>query len=88
VIVTIPVDKITITPSEISVNVGQVYWLVAAVEPFNAANANLIWSSGATSVATVNQAGIVTGVSPGTVTITATASDGSGVVDSCTVTVK
>ncbi|MCL1875885.1 MAG: Ig-like domain-containing protein [Synergistaceae bacterium] len=85
--VSVPVSKITIAPPAVSVDVNQTYWLTATVEPFNAANSNVTWSSGNNSIATVNQAGIVTAVAPGTVTITAAAVDGSGVIGTCTVNV-
>jgi uncharacterized protein YjdB len=87
VLVSTPASKVTITPKAVSVDVGDTYWLTAEVEPFNVSNSNLTWSSSNTAVATVNQAGFVTGVTPGTVTITATAADGSGVYDTCTVNV-
>jgi membrane dipeptidase len=85
VLVTVPVTKITITPATVSIDVGQTYWLSATVEPFNAGNANLVWSSDNPAIATVNQAGIVTARSGGTTRITATASDGSGVFGTCIV---
>lgn len=44
------------------------------------------WSSGDTSIATVDSNGVVTGVSPGTVTITATRSDGKKATMEVTVT--
>ncbi len=44
------------------------------------------WSSGDTSIATVDSNGVVTGVSPGTVTITATRSDGVTATMDVTVT--
>ena len=87
VVVTTPVSKVTITPKAVSVDVGQTYWLLSDVEPFNVGNSNLVWSSSNTAIATVNQAGFVTAVAPGTVTITAAALDGSGVFDTCTVNV-
>ncbi|MEG2207266.1 MAG: Ig-like domain-containing protein, partial [Clostridia bacterium] len=52
--------------------------LAAVVQPADAAHA-VTWKSNAPAVATVNESGLVTGVSAGTVEITATASDGSGV---------
>jgi uncharacterized protein YjdB len=79
VLVTVPVSRITITPAAVSIDVGQTYWLMATVEPSNAGNSNVTWSSSSNAIATVNQAGIVTGVARGTVTITAAAVDGSGV---------
>jgi hypothetical protein len=62
--------------------------LVPTVQPDDAANKSILWSSSDTAVATVNSVtGVVTGKAPGTATITATAQDGSGVSASCEVTV-
>ena len=60
---------------------------VASVLPENAADKSYTWSSDATGVALVNQNGVVTGVAAGTANIIATANDGSGVADTCVVTV-
>ena len=60
---------------------------VASVLPENAADKSYTWSSDATGVATVNENGVVTGVAGGTANIIATANDGSGVKDTCVVTV-
>ena len=62
--------------------------LTASVLPENAADKSYTWSSDNTSVATVNATtGVVTGVAGGTANIIATANDGSGVKDTCVVTV-
>jgi uncharacterized protein YjdB len=87
VLVTVPVSGIVISPAALSIDVGEMYWLTATVEPFNAANTNLTWTSSNTAIATINQAGFVTGVAPGTVTITARAQDGSGITATATVNV-
>jgi uncharacterized protein YjdB len=52
--------------------------LSAACLPASASQA-VVWTSSKTAVATVNAAGLVTGVAPGAASITATAADGSGV---------
>ena len=62
--------------------------LSATFTPSNATNKTLVWSSSNTDVATVDESGLVTAVSPGSATILATAQDGSGLVASCEVTVK
>ena len=67
---------------------SEVYQLTYAVQPLNATNTDVIWSSADPSVATVNELGIVVGVAPGTAVITAAADDGSGVKGSCTITVS
>gem|GEM_PF-3417047 len=87
VTVTTPVSRVTITPSAVSVDVGDQYLLMANVEPFNVSNATLVWSSDNAAVATVTQGGFVTAVGYGTATITATAADGTGIFDTCIVNV-
>lgn len=57
-----------------------VSWRIGAqVKPDNATNRELSWTSSDNSVANVDGDGVVTGVAPGTATITAAAKDGSGV---------
>ncbi|MCL2027534.1 MAG: InlB B-repeat-containing protein [Bacteroidales bacterium] len=60
--------------------------LVATVTPANA-NPAVTWSSNNTEVATVNSNGVVTGVKPGTATITVTTTQG-GFTAECVVTVQ
>ncbi len=60
--------------------------LTATVEPDDADNKNVSWKSSAPDIATVNE-GVVTAVSVGTATITATTQDG-GYSASCEVTVE
>ncbi len=62
--------------------------LTATISPANATNNSVTWTSSDTEVATVDENGEVTAVASGTAIITATANDGSGVKDECTVTVK
>ena len=79
-----------ITPTGISLDkaiasiaVNATTQLTASVEPFGATG-TVTWSSNNTSVATVSNTGLVTGVSEGVATITATVNTYSA---SCTVTV-
>ena len=60
--------------------------LTATVEPSDATNKKVTWSSSAPGVATVDARGNVTAVAEGTATITATTDDG-GKTATCTVTV-
>ncbi|MGN0180997.1 MAG: Ig-like domain-containing protein, partial [Candidatus Ornithomonoglobus sp.] len=71
------------TPFE--VNIGRTLILSPTVKPDNATNKAIIWTSNDESIAKVAN-GVVTGVSEGTTTITATTADG-GYSASCTVKV-
>ena len=77
----IDVTAITINPATaVNVPVGSNTTLTATVSPPEATKKAVTWSSLHTSVATVNaNTGVVRGVSAGTATIRATATDGSGV---------
>ena len=82
-----PVSSINISGAN-SVLKGKTITLKATVSPSSAYNKNVVWSSSNNSVATVSQAGVVTGVKSGTATITAMAKDGTGVKKTYNVTVK
>ena len=72
-----PVTGISLSGAS-SVLSGGAVTLTAAVQPSNASNKTLAWTTENSSVATVNN-GVVTAVGKGTVTIWASATDGSGV---------
>ena len=59
-----------------TVAVGASVTLTAEVLPLDALNRNVVWMSGDASIATVTDAGVVTGVAVGTTTLTATTLDG------------
>jgi len=82
------VTSISLDKTSITLNEGQEQTLTPTVNPSNAADKSLNWTSNNTSVATVNAEGKVTAVSKGTATIKAEAKDGSGVFASCSVRVK
>lgn len=71
-----------------SLEVGDTAQLTATVLPDDASNKGVTWESSDTSVVTVDADGKVTAVKAGTVTITATAQDGSGKSGSLELTVK
>lgn len=75
----------TVTPSRIEIIEGGSAALSASVSPEAASDRAVAWSSSDRSVATVDKAGTVQGLKPGTATVTATAEGKSG---TCTVTVK
>ena len=62
--------------------------LVAAVEPADATNTNVIWSVDNEEVATVDETGTVNALKKGNVIVTARAADGNGAADSITLTVN
>ena len=69
------------------VGVGETSQLIAEVRPSNAADPSVTWASSDPSVATVDANGMVTGVAPGTATITVTSNE-TGVSATCVITVK
>lgn len=72
----VPVTGVSISPATATVAVGATTSLTATVAPANASTKTVTWSSNAASIATVNAAGVVTGVGPGSATITARTLDG------------
>ena len=83
--VTVGVSSVTVTPSRIEIIEGGSTALSARVSPEAASDRAVAWSSSDRSVATVDKAGTVHGLRPGTATVTATAEGKSG---TCAVTVK
>lgn len=82
------VTSVTLNNPSLTLNEGQEQTLIPTVNPSNAANKSLNWTSSDTSVATVNAEGKVTAISKGTATIKAEAKDGSGVNATCSVVVS
>lgn len=84
---TIPVTGVTLDPTTLALDVTgtKTGTLTAAVEPTNATNKNVTWSSSNETVATVSN-GVVTAVAAGTATITVKTNDG-GYTATCEVTV-
>ncbi len=80
----IPVTSITLNESNLELVAEETYTLTATLEPVNAFNKKVLWSSSNPSVASVVD-GVVTALAAGETTITATAS--SGLTASCAVTV-
>jgi uncharacterized protein YjdB len=68
----IPVHHISITPDKLALAVSETYQVSPPViEPANATNKKVVWSSSYPSVATVDDNGLITAVSNGTTTIKA-----------------
>ncbi|MDE6270446.1 MAG: leucine-rich repeat protein [Muribaculaceae bacterium] len=85
---TILVEAIVLDPEEWTGRVGASFSITATVTPIDAENKTLSWSSSDTTVATVDDEGLVTINGVGNCLITARANDGSGVSASCNVTVR
>ena len=82
------VTDITLSSSTINLmDLCNNHQLTATVTPADADNPDVTWTSSDESVATVDQTGLVTGIADGMCTITASATDGSGVFATCTVNV-
>ncbi|WDF59957.1 Ig-like domain-containing protein [Flavobacterium sp. KACC 22758] len=73
----IPVSSAEVSPASASLYAGNTQQLSVTISPANATNKNVTWSSSNSAVATVNSSGLVTAVSAGTATITATTQDGN-----------
>lgn len=83
----IKVTSVSLNKKKASVQAGKMLALISNVQPVTATNAKVSWASSNKAVAVVNSNGLVTAVSPGKATITATAKDGSAKKASCEVTV-
>lgn len=68
----VPVTGVTLNPTSANLIVGQTLQLEETIEPENASNTNVIWSSSNTSIATVNESGLIIANNPGSVTISVT----------------
>ena len=73
-----PVTRLKLSAPEKTTYVGGTLALSASFTPANATIQALTWQSANEKVATVDENGVVTGISKGTATIRATARDGSG----------
>jgi len=84
----IPVATVSVSPPTASIQQGQTVQLTATLKDANGntlSGRTVAWSSSNTSVATVSSSGLVSGVTPGSATITAT-SEGKSGTSSITVT--
>ncbi len=82
----IPVNSVTVTPDEVTIKIGEVGTLLAAILPADADNKSVIWSVDDNTIASVDLNGQYLGLKTGTAIITATNVD-SGEQDSSTINV-
>ncbi len=73
---TVSVTGVKVSPTSMSLEKGKMNGLTATVQPSNATNTAVSWSSSNTSVATVDSKGVITALNTGTSTITVKTSDG------------
>ena len=82
------VTSITLSETNITLQPNEIKSLTASIEPSDADNPAVMWTSSNEAVAEVSSTGMVTANAIGTCTITCSATDGSGVKAECVVTVK
>ncbi len=87
IVVTSPVEGVTLDLTDLVLNVGQVQHLIATILPADANNQEMVWNSSDLSVVTVDGSGNVNALHTGTAVITVTTVDGYFTA-SCNVTVK
>ncbi len=83
----VDVKKIELIADKVTINEGSITQISTLIEPKNATNRDLIWTSSDSKIATVNSKGVVKGIKEGTAAITAKTKDGK-VVASIIITVN
>ena len=78
---------VTVSPNSATVSAGSTKQLSASVSPSGAPQ-GVSWSAGNTAIATVSSSGLVSALSPGTVTITAASTTDSSKKGTCIVSVN
>lgn len=78
----ISVGGVAVSPTSATIDVGATQALTATVSPEDATNKGVMWSSDDPDIATVDSEGVVTGISPGEVTIRVTTVDGGHFAES------
>lgn len=82
----IPVEGVTLDKNKITLKVGETYKIKATVNPENSTNTNVVFTTSDSSIAKVDDEGLITAVAEGTATITVTTEDGAKTA-TCEVTV-
>jgi len=91
VVTVVPFAEVSVTgvaleESDLTIETARKITLVVTIEPANASNKTVTWTSSQAGVATVVN-GVVTGLSAGTTTITVTSAENSDFTATCEVTV-
>lgn len=81
------VTGITLNVRHMTIEIGEKFVLIPTVRPVEAENKDVTWFSSDTSVAVVDQNGVVTGIKGGTTVIVCQTVD-RGLIASCTITVN
>lgn len=84
----VEVTSLTLNASEKELVVGDSFELIADVQPNNAHNKVLAWSSSDTKVLTVSSEGVVSALKAGKAVVSVKTTDGTELSTSCTITVK
>ena len=87
VLTPVDVEGINFEQSSYDVAINEKLTLNPVISPSNASNKKVTWMIEDSSIATISQTGVVTGVSEGTTTVTATTVDG-GFTATCSINVK
>ncbi len=87
-VVRTPVTSISLTNSDLVIKVGKTAEIAAIVLPADATDKSVTWATSDPSVATVDPYGNVTGITPGTATVTTTSVSDPDVSAQCNVTVE
>ena len=72
----IPVTGVSVNPTSLALTTGATSTIIATITPNTATNQSITWTTSSSTIASVNN-GVITAVSAGTATITATTVDGS-----------
>jgi len=83
----IVVKGVSVSPASLSIKPGETSTLVATVLPTNVVNKNVTWASSDTTIAKVNNSGVVSAVKPGSATIKVTTQE-KGEVATSSITVS
>ena len=84
----IPVKKLSISPKELPLKVGESQQLKVNIEPSDATMQEVTWSSSNNNIAEVDDEGNVKAKAEGDVVITASSKEDNNIKDSCKVSVK